>query len=529
MAGEARAGSSAAQVTETSTKSVRGRARASCARRSARAVRTRRRADPGRDAPAALARIRALSWASVPIVIDAPPGRPPSPDRECETLNTPGPLERPLGSRVSDFRLRHARARRRRARSASRGRARGHGPRRRRCRPRAGRAAGRRGRRGRPAAAADRAHRRRGARRRAAAPGDRQLRGRLRQHRPRRGRRARHPGRRHAGRADRRDSRPRDGAAARAPRGICLPAAQSVRDGSWRTFEPRGWLGLELRGATHRDRRPGTDRACGRASAPRRSGCRSSSSAATTTFTPRSRGPTSSRCTCPLTDATRHLIDAARARGDEADARSSSTPPAARSSTRRRCRPRCDDGDDRRRRARRHRPRADVARRPAARRAERVRAARTSARPRTPRARRWRRAPSTTCSPRSPASRCRYPAPSPSPPRRRGSSGHVNKGSRLGRRLPISGARNGQGYVSAGPSTQLVRAHDPPKRTHPSISRWARAAPFGAVLSSRLPRVSTTLHGLVKRHPCRGANVTSTGVTRISCHTLPPRSASATP
>ncbi len=27
-------------------------------------------------------------------------------------------------------------------------------------------------------------------------------------------------------------------------------AAQSVRDGGWRTFEPRGWLGLELRGAT---------------------------------------------------------------------------------------------------------------------------------------------------------------------------------------------------------------------------------------------------------------------------------------
>ncbi len=30
-----------------------------------------------------------------------------------------------------------------------------------------------------------------------------------------------------------------------------LPAAaQSVRDGAWRTFEPQGWLGLELRGAT---------------------------------------------------------------------------------------------------------------------------------------------------------------------------------------------------------------------------------------------------------------------------------------
>ena len=29
-----------------------------------------------------------------------------------------------------------------------------------------------------------------------------------------------------------------------------LPAAaQSVRDGAWKTFEPRGWLGLELRGA----------------------------------------------------------------------------------------------------------------------------------------------------------------------------------------------------------------------------------------------------------------------------------------
>ena len=33
------------------------------------------------------------------------------------------------------------------------------------------------------------------------------------------------------------------------PPGTCRRPRKSVRDGAWRTFEPRGWLGLELRGA----------------------------------------------------------------------------------------------------------------------------------------------------------------------------------------------------------------------------------------------------------------------------------------
>ena len=52
-----------------------------------------------------------------------------------------------------------------------------------------------------------------------------------------------------ARRADRRHGRPRDGAAARRRAPAARGAAPPSATGGWQTWEPRGWLGLELRGA----------------------------------------------------------------------------------------------------------------------------------------------------------------------------------------------------------------------------------------------------------------------------------------
>ncbi len=89
-----------------------------------------------------------------------------------------------------------------------------------------------------------------------------------------------------------------------------LPAAaQAVRDGAWRTFEPRGWLGLELRGATLAIVGPGR---IGRAVAHRAAafgmeivlvGRDDDLHAALAIADVVS-------LHCPLNDATRHLIDA---------------------------------------------------------------------------------------------------------------------------------------------------------------------------------------------------------------------------
>ena len=76
-----------------------------------------------------------------------------------------------------------------------------------------------------------------------------------------------------------------------------LPAARdAARAGGWRTWEPQGWLGLELPGA--RLVIVGAGR-IGRAvaAARRRSAWRSCSSGATTTARRTAPAPTSSRCT----------------------------------------------------------------------------------------------------------------------------------------------------------------------------------------------------------------------------------------
>ena len=179
----------------------------------------------------------------------------------------------------------------------------------------------------------------------------------------------------------------------------------AVRAGEWRTWEPdrlprrrRPW-----RHARHRRLR--AHRACGGASAPRASTWRSSTPAPTGaawTSVARARR-LRSRCTCPLTPETRHLIDAARAATHEAD-RGARQHRTRRDRRPGRARARPERRADRRRRARRHRPRA------AARPTTRCCSAPNllvvphigSATARHARAhgRRWR---STTCSPRWPA------------------------------------------------------------------------------------------------------------------------------
>ena len=247
------------------------------------------------------------------------------------------------------------------------------------------------------------------ARRRAAAEGDRQHGGRDRQHRPRGGRRARHPGRQHARRADRRHRRPRLRAAARAG----APDRAGRRDGALGRVADVG-AGRRPRRRPRRAPRSASSAGAGSGrrwrAAPRASGWRSSTARARPACRSRScsSGPTSSRVHTPLTPETRHLIDAdalARmkptallvntARGGVVDqdalrdapcTRERSPAPRSTSPTPSRCPPttRCST-----RRT--------------------CWSCRTSARPPCARVRRWRRWRSTTCWRRSTAARCRYP------------------------------------------------------------------------------------------------------------------------
>ena len=259
------------------------------------------------------------------------------------------------------------------------------------------------------AAVADhRPRRRRAARRGAAAAGDREHGGRHRQHRPRGGGRARHPGRQHARRAHRRHRRPRVRAAAGARPPARPRASAEVRDGRVEDVGARPQPRRRRRPA----RRSGSSAAgrIGQAVARRAEGF-----GMEILHSSRSYGDPLEELLeradfvslhMPLTPETRHLIDAAAlarmkptallvntARGGVVDhdalraraARAARSPaPRSTSPTPSRCPPttRCS-----RRRT--------------------CSSSRTSARRPSARARRWPRWRSTTCSPRSTASRCR--------------------------------------------------------------------------------------------------------------------------
>ena len=257
-----------------------------------------------------------------------------------------------------------------------------------------------------PAGAAHRPGRRRADRGAPRAAGDLQLRGRGRQRRRRGGDGARHPGRPHARRAHRLDRRPRRRADARDR----PPAPEGERDrarrASGRTWEPACVLGRDLHGATVAIVGGGR---IGSAVARRLEGF-----GCEVVVAGRGERRRSPRCSaasdfvtlhCPLTAETRGLIGEAAAAGDEADrlpgqhrARADRRPGGAGAGAAR--------GLDRRRGARRHRPRAAAGRPPAARRRRTSSSSPTSARPPTAPARRWPTSRSTTCSPGWPASGC---------------------------------------------------------------------------------------------------------------------------
>ena len=260
-----------------------------------------------------------------------------------------------------------------------------------------------------PAVAARRPRRRRAARRRPEPARDRQLRGRLRQHRPRGGGGARHPGRQHARRAHRRDRRPRLRAAARASPG----ASSEAQPGRPRRRVAHvGAAGLARRRRPRRDarrRRRRAHRPGRRASAPQGFGME------VLHGRPRRRPARGARARgLRLAAHAAHARDAPpdrrrRARAHEADGASSSTPRAAASSTRTRCAARCARADS-------PAPALDVTDpeplppdhplldAPNLLVVPHIGSA-TTTRPRA----RWPTSRSTTCSPRSTASRCRYP------------------------------------------------------------------------------------------------------------------------
>ena len=157
--------------------------------------------------------------------------------------------------------------------------------------------------------AADRAGRRRAAGRRAEAARREQLRGRASttstSKRARRAACRRH----HRRRADRRDGRPRDGAPARRR----ASSAGGARCGPRGPLAHVGARGLARAGAARRaagDRRRRADRPRGGAARARRSGWRSSCSAATATCARALARADVVSLHAPLTPETRHLIDA---------------------------------------------------------------------------------------------------------------------------------------------------------------------------------------------------------------------------
>ena len=114
------------------------------------------------------------------------------------------------------------------------------------------------------------------------------------------------------------------------------------------------------------------------------------------------------------------------------------------------------DGRDRRRRARRHRPRAAAGRRPAADARRTCSSCRTSARPPPARARAWPTWPSTTCSPRSPGGDA---APGVVTP-----VAAVDIGSNSTRLLIADGAAGARARVDRHPARRGRRRERPPRR-----------------------------------------------------------------
>ena len=252
-----------------------------------------------------------------------------------------------------------------------------------------------------------------------------------------------------------------------------LPEARDdARAGRWRTWEPQAWLGLELRGA--RLAIVGAGR-IGRAVAARADGFGMDVELVgrdDDLLTRSSRRADVVSLHAPLTTATRHLIDA-EALAAMRPARSSSTPRAAASSTR----PRCSrlHAAHRRRGARRHRPRAAAARRPAPGCSERARRpAHRLGHARGARAH-DRRSPSTTCWPASPASR------SPTPPAECASRSSTSARTRRACSSPTSTAATRPSSNAASTVTRLGRGRRPDRpplrRGDERVDRRARRLP----------------------------------------------------